>query len=257
MKSKLLTLGNTKTMKGEKLGYITAVVHLLPWDLSGTNLCALAAVAGCGAPCLNLEGRGGLAAGGKLTFEQLQSGTRTNTVQAARLRRTELFLNDRQAYLQLLVSELRRFVKYARRKRLRPVVRLNGTSDLRYEDFGLTVDGKAYPHIFAVFPRVQFYDYTKLPNRRRALGIKNYHLTFSYSHRPEFAPIVVKALQTYGNAVNFAVVFKGAMPEQFLGRRVLSGDDSDLRFLDAPGHVMGLTAKGVSARRDTSGFMVP
>ena len=133
-----------------------------------------------------------------------------------------------------------------------PCVRLNGTSDIRWED----VAHGRLPNVFAAFPEVPFYDYTKVPNRRRALEVPNYHLTFSYSHRPEFAGIVDKARACYGDRVNFAAVFARALPATFLDRPVISGDETDLRFLDAPGVVVGLTAKG-HAKRDASGFVVP
>ena len=259
-KFKLLTVqADAKTVKGERAGYITAVLYLAPSDLSGVNLCAMAKLADCEIPCLNVSGRGEMAAGGNLTHEMLRSGTRTNTVQLARLRKAKLF-NDRPSYFMLILAQdIAKFVHYARKLGLIPCIRLNGTSDIRWEDIATynwwpaaTVD-----HIFGHFPTVQFYDYTKLPNRRRALGIPNYKLTFSYSHAPAFAPIVVKALQTYGNAVNFAAVFAGKkLPEFFLGRRVINADSSDLLFLDEPGVVCGLTAKGTAKKNPTS-FVVP
>lgn len=253
----LLTIGKAspKGKKGEKFGYVTAILHFAPSDLSGVEMCAMAKLAGCYRPCLNFDGHGGIVpGGGEVTFDSVKAGTITNHIQKARLRRTNMFNFEREAFMALLQDEIRRFVNWARKKNLIPVVRLNGTSDVRWEDVSI---GRV-ANIFAVFDDIQFYDYTKLPNRRRALSIPNYHLTFSYSHRPEFAPIVVKALQTYGTNINFAVVFKGEeMPTHFLGRRVESGDDTDLRFLDAPGIVTGLMAKGRSARRDVEGFMVP
>lgn len=256
-KFKLLTVSNTKTLRGNAAGYLTAVLHLAPADLSGTNICALADLAGCKVPCLNTTGHGGIAEGGMVTYQTIAANTRTNTVQAARLRRTRLFLDHQAAFMALLVRDITKFVGYAAELGLKPCVRLNGTSDIRWEDIPATRDGASEPNIFWAFPLVQFYDYTKLPNRRRALAIPNYHLTFSYSHRASFAPIVVKALQTYGNAVNFAVVFKSDVPAHFLGRTVIDGDATDLRFLEASGHVVALTAKGTTAKQDRSGFMVP
>jgi len=154
-----------------------------------------------------------------------------------------------------LVREIERAKRYASRKRKKLVVRLNGTSDIRWESVQCVRRGVEYANPFQAFSELQFYDYTKLPNRRVA-GIPNYHLTFSYSHRDEFAPIVARAVRFYGSAVNFAAVFAKALPAYFLGRDVVNGDESDLRFLDRRGVVVGLVAKG-RARRDTSGFVVP
>ena len=46
---KLLTLGNTKTVKGEAMGYQTYIMHLAPSTLSGYNTCPMAS-AGCALP---------------------------------------------------------------------------------------------------------------------------------------------------------------------------------------------------------------
>ena len=55
----LLTLGNPKTAKGEKLWYFTAILHLAPATLSGFEVCSHRS-AGCTAACLNTAGRGGM-----------------------------------------------------------------------------------------------------------------------------------------------------------------------------------------------------
>lgn len=251
---KLLNIdSNAKTVKGQRRGYMTAVLYLSPGNLSGVELCAMSRLAGCRMGCLSTAGRGGIAAASATFTAPNGELLPDNAIQRARLARTALFNTDRDAFMVQLVREIRAFVAKAKRAGLVPVVRLNGTSDIRWED--IPVQGKA--NVFALFPRVMFYDYTKLPNRRRAIGIANYRLTFSYSHTPGFAPIVAAAIRTYGAAINYAAVFAGkVLPAHFLGREVINGDESDLRFLDRPGVVVGLTAKG-RARRDVSGFVVP
>lgn len=241
---------NPKTIKGQRRGYMTAVLYLSPADSSGVQLCPVSNVAGCVASCLNTAGRGGMAAGNATFIAPNGQALPDNTVQRARLRRTEWFNTDQAGFMAALCDEIRAFVRKAKLRRLVPVVRLNGTSDIRWE----SVQCGEHANVFTAFPRVQFYDYTKIPNRRVS-GIPNYHLTFSYSHRSEYAPIVAKALTHYSDTVSFSVVFRGAMPAYFLGRPVINGDESDLRFLDQPGVVVGLTAKG-RAKRDTSGFVV-
>lgn len=241
---------NPKTIKGQKRGYMTAVLYLAPADTSGTQLCPVSEIAGCVASCLNTAGRGGMAAGNATFTAPNGQALPDNTVQRARLRRTDWFNRDQAGFMAALSDEIRAFVRKARARRLVPVVRLNGTSDIRWEN----VPCGQHANVFAAFPRVQFYDYTKIPNRRVA-GIANYHLTFSYSHRPQYAPIVAKAVTNYSAGVSFSVVFHGAMPAYFLGRPVVNGDESDLRFLDPAGVVIGLTAKG-RAKRDASGFVV-
>ena len=57
---KLLNLdANPKTVKGQKRGYMTAVLYLAPADLSGWNVCP-ESTAGCRAACLNTAGRAGI-----------------------------------------------------------------------------------------------------------------------------------------------------------------------------------------------------
>lgn len=255
MKTKLLNIdANPKTVKGQKRGYVTAVLYLAPSDSSGTNICGLEHIAECVRDCLNYAGRGGMSPG-NASFNSNGHNMPDNAIQRARLRRTNLFLTDRDQFMRELVSEIERAKVYARRKRKKLAVRLNGTSDIRWENIPCVRHGRDYPNTFAAFPELQFYDYTKHPNRRIA-DIANYVLTFSYSHAKAFAPIVVKALKHYGSSVNFAAVFRGAMPASFLGRMVENGDATDLRFLDRPGIVVGLTAKG-KARRSLSNFVVP
>jgi len=246
---------NPKTIKGRRKGYVTAVLYLAPSDSSGTELCGMAEIAGCKVGCLNTAGRGGMAAGNATFTAANGEALPDNAIQRARLRRTDFYLTDRAGFMARLVREIERAKRYARRKRKKLVVRLNGTSDIRWESVPCIRAGKPHANLFAAFSELQFYDYTKLPNRK-VIGIPNYHLTFSYSHRDEFAPIVARAVRFYGSAVNFAAVFARALPAYFLGRSVVNGDESDLRFLDRRGVVVGLVAKG-RARRDASGFVVP
>lgn len=255
MKTELLNIDqNPKTVKGRAQGFVTAVLYLSPSDSSGAQLCPTSELAGCAATCLNTAGRGGMAPG-NATF-RTDSGTELpdNAIQRARLRRTRLFLDDQSAFMARLVREIERAQVFAAKLDKTLVVRPNGTSDIRWENVPCVRNGIEYPNMFAAFPDVQFYDYTKIPNRR-VFHIPNYSLTFSYSHVSGFAPIVVKALKHYGSRVNFAVVFHGKMPDAFLGRELINGDESDLRFLDRPGVVVALKAKG-KARKDTSGFVV-
>lgn len=242
---------NPKTVKGQSRGFMTAVLYLAPYKASGLNVCPMADVAGCVAACLNTAGRGGMSKGNATFAANDGSMLPDNAVQRARIARTRLFIENREAFIEQLCSEIDAFTRKAMRKGLTPVVRLNGTSDIRWEgvEFG---QGPVKINIFAAFPDVQFYDYTKIPNRRNLPA--NYHLTFSGSGRAEWQPYVDKAL-TARPDMNLTIVFRGQLPEVFAGRRVVNGDESDLRFLDPSGVVVGLTAKG-RAKKDFSGFVV-
>jgi len=245
---KLLTIGNPKTLKGQAQGYITAVLHLAPASTSGWNVCPMA-TKGCKAACLNTAGRGGIAAG-NATFESAEGSLPDNAIQKARIARTKWFFTDREAFMAQLVTEVYAFVNKAKKAGLIPCVRLNGTSDIRWE----RIPCNGLENIMAEFPAVQFYDYTKLANRK---GVpSNYHLTFSLAEDND-----AHAASVLAAGGNVAVVYRDkALPQTYAiagtTREVVSGDDSDLRFLDPRGVIVGLYAKG-KAKRDTLGFVRP
>ena len=241
---------NPKTVKGQSRGYMTAVLYLAPYKLAGYNVCGMAEVAGCIFDCLNTAGRGGIAPADSDTVT-LDGGhvVKLNAIQRARIARTRLFIEDRDTFMRQFIKEIRAALRRADKLGLTLAVRPDGTSDIRWEDIRL--EGKT---IFELFPDIQFYDYTKIPNRRVA-HIPNYHLTYSYSARPTYAQYVQRALAFYGAGINLAVVFKGKVPATFMGRDVVNGDESDLRFLDPKGVIVALKAKG-RARKSTSGFAV-
>jgi hypothetical protein len=99
-----------------------------------------------------------------------------------------------------------------------------------------------------MFPDVQFYDYTKI-NNRKVSHIPNYHLTFSKADGNDMDVRIALS-----NGMNVAAVFH-KVPETYLGRQVIDGDETDLRFLDPKGVIVGLKAKG-KAKKDTTGFVV-
>jgi hypothetical protein len=244
----LLTLGNPKTAKGTKHGVHTAIMHLAPAFVSGRNTCPHA-TDGCRAACLNTAGRGGIG----LDSQGL------NTIQAARIRRTRYFHADRTGFLELLVAEIEKHVKACERHGVIPAVRLNGTSDLPWERFSVVRNGRTFPHVFAAFPRVTFYDYTKWPIRlRKVAGIRNYSLTYSLAESNDST-----AADALRSGVNVAAVFdtrkSGDLPAAFTidgeTRVVIDGDATDLRFRDPKGGVIvGLRAKG-RAKSDRTGFV--
>ena len=238
---KLLSTGNPKMLKGLKQGYNTYILHLAPADLSGFNTCPKA-TAGCKAACLNTAGRGGM----------FKKGESTNMIQEARIRKTAFFFEERAGFMEWLVADIKLAIKQSAKKGLIPVFRLNGTSDLSWEKYEVIRDGKLYRNIFAAFPDVQFYDYTKVLGRKIS-DIKNYHLTFSAADGND-ADVMKAIQQDYNVATVFGIKKTLPMPESYNGLPVFNGDESDLRFLDPKGVVVGLYAKG-RAKKDTSGFV--
>jgi hypothetical protein len=229
---KLLSTGNPKTVKGEKLGYLSFILHLAPAKLSGYEVCP-ARSTGCTNACLNVSGHAGI----------FRKGETTNAIQEARIRKTRWYFEDRESFMAQLVKDIHAAIRKADRDGMIPVFRLNGTSDLRWETVGIEQNGMWYDNVMQLFPRVQFYDYTKLTNRRNIPA--NYHLTFSRSEENEH---LIPA------DMNVAVVFD-TLPDTWNGRKVIDGTETDLRFLDPQGIVVGLVAKG-KAKRDTSGFTI-
>jgi hypothetical protein len=224
---KLLSTANPKIQKGTKLGYLSFILHLAPADLSGKNTCPKA-TAGCKSACLNTAGRGGM----------FKRGESTNAIQKARIRKTVQYFFDRDTFLADLEADIRKGIKFAEKQGLTPVFRLNGTSDLAVEKWG----------IIEKFPTVQFYDYTKVLGRKVS-HLPNYHLTFSKADGNDAD--VARAIE---QGYNIAAVFDD-LPAEYMGRPVIDADETDLRFLDPQGSIAGLKAKG-RAKKDYSGFVI-
>jgi hypothetical protein len=227
---KYLAIGNNaKTIKSDNGGeYLTAIMYLAPANMvDGVNVCAMAELAQCIKACLFSAGRGAF-----------------NNVQAARIRKTEAFRDDPVAFVDQLAVDIAEAFRKANRLGVKLAVRLNGTSDIAWENY----KGSNGKTLMEVYPDVQFYDYTKLPGRNVP---SNYHLTVSYSAaNAKYAQKVMKTQH------NIAVVFRDSnLPRTFLGRTVINGDTTDLRFLDVKNVVVGLYAKG-KAKQDKTGFVI-
>lgn len=220
---KLLSISaDSKTSKGEKLGYLTGIVYLAPVNLSGYQVCPMASK-GCSAACLYSAGRGAF-----------------SNVQQARLKKTRFFFEDRKAFILQLTKEVKALKRKADRENMKAAVRLNGTSDL------LPIE---YIKLIESFPEISFYDYTKVHKRFEKKLPSNYYLTFSRSECNES-----EALKLLEKGFNVAVVFQ-QLPKTWKGYKVIDGDISDVRFLDPSAVVVGLKAKG-KAKKDKSGFVI-
>jgi hypothetical protein len=203
--------------------------------LSGYEVCAKRTI-GCTDACLNLAGRGGM----------FKRGETTNVIQQARIRKTKLFFEDRAQFMRLLVADIELAIKQSIKKGFTPVFRLNGTSDINWTSVKVVRKSITYDNIFLAFSECQFYDYTAVVKRLKSeYKIANYHLTFSAKESNDLD--IAKAIE-FG--ANVAVVFnlkKGLpMPTHFNGVEVYNGDQSDTRFLDPKGVIVGLYLKGKS-----------
>ena len=217
---------NAKTIKGQKLKVMTAILYLAPAKSSGFNTCPMASK-GCAASCLNTAGRGQM-----------------NSVQLGRINKTKWYFLERESFLIQLKKEIRSHINRCKIKGFTPAIRLNGTSDISWERHNL----------FNEFKEVQFYDYSKIYKRAIKWADKkypkNYHLTYSLNEDNK-----KEAMQVLKSGGNVSVVFRNKkLPKRFKGFKVINADESDVRFKDPKNVIAGLYAKGM-ARYDDTGFV--
>lgn len=234
---------DAKTSKGQKLGYFTGIMYLSPYKMANgkVNVCG-DATKGCIESCLNEAGRGAF-----------------SNVQDARVKKTLEFLENPKEFMVKIYKEI---VKLQKKYGQNLVIRLNGTSDLPFENIKVELEDRYYSNIFEAFPNVQFYDYTKNPRRVLKNEIGNYYLTFS---RAETKLNIEYSRNLLNEGKNVAMVFSKELHEQLvkMGKivynnrevNVIDGDETDLRFLDMPNSIVALKAKG-KASKDTSGFVI-
>ena len=227
-KQKILGFENAKTIKGLKYNYQTAIIYMASHRQSGFNVCSKASIQ-CSNDCLYLSGYGAF----KFT-------------QDARIKKTKRYFLDRINFMNQLRHEIDLFVKRSKKKNIKPCIRLNGTSDISYENFKFD-NGL---NIFELFPNINFYDYTKVDKRMskylKGELPKNYHLTFSRDETNHF-----KVIETLNNGGNVAVVFQKYLPKIWNGYKVINGDKHDLRFLDQKNVIVRLTHKKTNGQKLT------
>jgi len=217
---------NAKTVKGQKYGYLTAILYLAPSNQSGFNVCPQASK-GCKRACLYTAGNGSYP-----------------SVKLGRINKTLWYIQERKTFLNQLRKEINAFIKKAKSKKLIPCIRLNGTSDISWENTGIIDEYK----------NLIWYDYTKV--YKRALKFvngslpKNYHITYSLNEDNK-----KQAFDILKKGGNISAVFRKSLPTQFKGFKVVNADTNDLRFLDPLNSIAGLVAKG-KAKNDYSGFVL-
>jgi hypothetical protein len=218
---------NAKLSKNAKYNFESYILYLAPYNQNslGVNLCG-GASKGCASDCLFTSGRGAF-----------------SNVMNARINKTEYFLHSRVEFLEQLRGELVKINNTGEGKNIS--VRLNGTSDIDWVKMFQSTIG------FDILglTNIQFYDYTKIVSRMDKYAESNYQLTFSRSEDNDD-----KVDYCLSKGYNVAIVF-GNLPSEYKGVRVVDGDESDLRFLDDKGVIVGLTAKG-KARKSDNGFVV-
>ncbi|MCA9167405.1 MAG: hypothetical protein KDB23_07035 [Planctomycetales bacterium] len=169
----------------------------------------------------------------------------------ARDRRAALYFADQDWFFTMLRSELWQLQAEARQLGLVPSCRLNGSSDIPWAEL--------HRDFLCEFDAIQFYDYTKVKSQMNGFLSRstsnsswptNYHLTLSADASQR--SVATQYLQSGGNV---ALVFSPELPSSWWGYPVLDGDQSDARFLDPTGTIVGLRAKG-RAQVDTDHFVI-
>ena len=223
---------SAKMMKSYNHNVATYCVYLAPANMAGRtkkgtriNVCPMSQH--CKELCLNSAGhnKADILANGK-------ENVRESLINISRIKKTKLFYNDRDLYMDILIHEINRDRSYAKRNGMDFSVRLNGTSDLSPEI--MKKDGK---NILEIFPDVQFYDYTKVYNRTKLMKFyPNYDITFSYDGYNWD-----QCEQFLNDGGKVAVVFDSeTMPKYYKGYKVIDANGYDMRYLDPKGCIMGL-----------------
>jgi hypothetical protein len=204
-----------KIEKGKKQNFDTLVLYLSASKNAGVDLCKFAST-GCRLACLVASGH---------ALIEKRSGK--NKIDVSRIVKSWLAIYRKDIAETVLLAEIESAKKRAERKGRKFSVRLNGTSDIDFYN------------VINAFPDVQFYDYTKDPER---VELPNYHLTFSYSQASKARVNHYKQAIERGQSIAFPVIASEfeqacALPDCY------SMDETDLRFLDNAGKYGILKAK--------------
>ena len=252
---RIFSLDSAKAIKAQGYGYLNAIHYMAPAKTSGYDLCSHSTL-GCMDVCL------GKYSGQAAIVLDLEEGL--NATRASRVLKAQMFMQDRNAYMNMMAHAIMAVRRKAQREGLTPCIRLNGSTDVAYERIRFAPDAalRAWSTLrpggvtlLELFPEVQFVDYTKNPGRMTSpTRPANLSLTFSRSedNKPECLTLLERGH-------NVAVVFAHGLPvvRQWKGFPVIDGDRHDLRHLDPQGgYVIGLTPKGNKAKQDMSGFVL-
>lgn len=215
-KANLLTppAANLKLSKGEILNY---GLSLAPAKVSGVlNTCSYS-TKGCRDLCINTSGNG-----------------KYPITQKGRIVKTKFLIENPKAFLTILKKEINDLRLKNYNENIKVAVRLNVFSDIPWE--------KACPWLFDFAKNLQFYDYTKYPDRFNSLP-KNYHLTYSASER-DSDDHIKQLLRNKTNVTIVADKIDGSVPTTWNRFKVHDGDIDDYRPADPKGVVVFLKPKG-------------
>src|ERR1035437_1376281 len=208
----------------------TYAIYLAPANVSGYNVCSHSTPE-CRLGCLNTSGRAGI--------EEFSGLTK---IHDCRVKKTRLFVEDQNFFMNWLVAEIKMYQKQAEVKGYFFSVRLNATSDIDWSNVFLN-----NLNIFEIFPEISFYDYTKNYNKFDNKP-HNYHLTYSFTGR-NIEQCKMLLSQGFNVAVVFNVKKETDLPKYFMNHSVSNGDLTDARFLDESPCIVGLKWKRIANRK--------
>jgi hypothetical protein len=244
---------NPKTEKSLKNGDPqTYILHLAPHNLSGVNVCPGAG--NCKKICLHSAGNPVYMA----------------AKQAARIRRTLAYIQNPEAFMRILVCSILDKIRKANGEPI--AIRLNGTSDIAWEDVDFNVSPEfarflqvkygryamvGYQNIFDLFKTLvvdcRWYDYTKIRRDWGLCSYLGYHLTFSFDGWDNGSNLKL-CREAIANGVNIAAAFNlkrgKALPSVLesgglvdFSLPIVDGDLTDYRPADPAGVIVGLRYK--------------
>jgi len=217
---------SSKLTKNMKVNVMTYCIYLSPAHTSGYDVCPESTYE-CRLGCLATSGRAAM---------DIISGK--NVIGKARIKKTELFFEHNEYFMNWLVAEMTAAKKKADKQGFVFSARLNGTSDIDWANTML--NGK---NIFQIFDTTLFYDYTKIVSKFDNIA-PNYSLTYSYTGR-NWAMCAKLMDKGFNVAMIFNVKDEKYLPAMYKGYNVVNGDLNDYRIADAKGIIVGLKWKRI------------
>ncbi len=226
-----------KLIKSLSRNVMTYGLYLAPHNISGYLTCPESC--NCSRYCLHASGRNKL---------ELLKNKGPGSIEKSRVRKARYFYEHRTLFMILLIHEIRQARQKAKAEKKELAIRLNCTSDINLEEF--VYEGE---NILQIFPEIQFYDYTKVPEHiDLTRKYPNYDLTFSYSGVNW--DLCEKLLN---NNFRISAVFEDKLPNEYRGYPVIDANNDDVRYLDPRRIVCGLTYKKVAGDYSTGKFIRP
>lgn len=167
--------------------------------------------------------------------------------QATRNTRTLWYSNYLINFMNVLAFDILKLAIIAKQNKKNIVIRLNGLSDIQWENETFMIDNKIYnimnkytkdfdlnlkkneeQSLFDIFPKIKFYDYTKyLPQNRSSKN--NYYLIYSLdTHTSKKA----KSILNSGNNIAVIVLDINKIDNKVCNYETINGDNYDNRIND-------------------------